>query len=216
MGKAQDTSSGQGILIVVSGFSGAGKGTVMKKLMQEYDGYALSVSATTRAPREDEEHGREYFFIDRETFLGMIENEALYEYAEYNGNFYGTPRAYVDEQRECGRDVILEIEVQGAEKIKKTFPDTVLIFVTPPTAKELKDRLIGRGSETPEAVCARLSRAAEEAKYMPFYDYVLVNDDLDRCVRELNAIIKSEHMKAGRNKELILRITDELRTITTD
>ena len=206
--------SEKGILVVGSGFSGAGKGTAMKKLMESYDSYALSVSATTRQPRAGEEDGREYFFVSKEHFLGMIEKDELYEYAVYNGNYYGTPRAYVDEQFEKGKDVILEIEVQGAEKIKKRFPDTVLVFVTPPDAAELKRRLVNRGSETPEAVEARMKRAVEEARYMPFYDYILINDDIDRCVKELHAIIRSEHMHSKRNRNFILQITDELRTIT--
>ena len=203
-----------GILVVVSGFSGAGKGTAMKKLMENYGCYALSVSATTRSPRPNEKHGQDYFFVSKEEFEDMIREEALYEYAVYNDNYYGTPRSYVDEQSANGKDVILEIEVQGAEKIKKQFPDTVLIFVTPPTAEELKRRLVSRGSESPEAIKARMARAVEEARYMPFYDYVLINDDLERCVLELHAIIRSEHMKSKRNREFILGITDQLRSIT--
>ena len=206
----------KGILVVVSGFSGAGKGTLMKELLKNYDSYALSVSATTRSPRAGEVHGKDYFFVTKENFRGMIEAGELYEFAEYTNNYYGTPRQYVDERMAEGKDVILEIEVQGAEKIKKQFPDTVLIFVTPPTAKELKNRLIGRGSETPETIRKRLNRAVEEAKYMPFYDYILVNDDLGTATKELHAIICSEHFKSTRNREAILGITDELREITKE
>ena len=129
-----------GILIVVSGFSGSGKGTIMKELLKRYDNYALSISATTRAPREGETDGREYFFKTREEFEKMIAKEELIEYAEYVNNYYGTPRAYVEEQLTAGKDVILEIEIQGAMKVKKKFPDTLLLFVTPPSAEELRKR----------------------------------------------------------------------------
>ena len=139
----------RGILIVVSGFSGAGKGTLMKELMKRYEEtYALSVSATTRNPREGEVDGREYFFKTTEEFEKMIAKEELIEYARYVENYYGTPRTYVEQQLEAGKDVILEIEIQGALKVKERFPDTLLLFVTPPSAKELRRRLVGRGTET--------------------------------------------------------------------
>ena len=125
----------KGILLVVSGFSGAGKGTLMRELLRQHENYALSISATTRAPREGEEEGREYFFKTREEFEEMIAREELIEYACYVGNYYGTPRAYVEEQLEQGRDVVLEIEIQGARKVKERFPDTVLLFVSPPSAQ---------------------------------------------------------------------------------
>ena len=132
----------KGILIVVSGFSGSGKGTIMKELLKQYDNYALSISATTRNPRPGEEDGREYFFKTVEDFEKMIAKEELIEYARYVDNYYGTPRAYVEEQLEAGKDVILEIEIQGALKVKEKFPDTLLLFVTPPSAEELKSRLV--------------------------------------------------------------------------
>ena len=155
-----------GILIVVSGFSGSGKGTIMKELLKRYDNYALSISATTRAPREGETDGREYFFKTREEFEKMIAKEELIEYAEYVNNYYGTPRAYVEEQLTAGKDVILEIEIQGALKVKKKFPDTLLLFVTPPSAEELRKRLIGRGTETMEVIEQRMQRAIEESDGM--------------------------------------------------
>ena len=136
----------EGILIVVSGFSGAGKGTIMKELLEKYDNYALSVSATTRKPRPGEEEGKAYFFKTREEFEKMIAKDELIEYARYVENYYGTPRMYVEEQLKAGKDVILEIEIQGALKVKEKFPDTLLLFVTPPTAAELKRRLAGRGT----------------------------------------------------------------------
>ena len=146
----------RGILIVVSGFSGAGKGTVMRALLEKYDNYALSISATTRNPREGEVDGREYFFKTTEEFEKMIAQDELIEYARYVNNYYGTPKAYVEEQLAAGKDVILEIEIQGALKIKKKFPEAVLIFVTPPSAGELRNRLAGRGTETPEKIAAML------------------------------------------------------------
>ena len=141
----------RGILIVVSGFSGAGKGTLMKRLLEKYEErYALSVSATTRQPREGERDGIEYFFKTKEEFEKMIAKEELIEYARYVENYYGTPRAYVEQMLEAGKDVILEIEIQGALKVKKAFPDTLLLFVVPPSAEELKHRLVGRGTESME------------------------------------------------------------------
>lgn len=203
----------QGILVVVSGFSGAGKGTLMKALLAKYDNYALSISATTRQPREGEADGREYFFKTVEEFEQLIDNDELIEYAKYVNNYYGTPKAYVERQLESGKDVILEIEIQGALKVKAKRPDTVLIFVTPPSAEELKNRLIGRGTETMDVIKSRLRRASEEAEGMNGYDYVLINDDLDACVDELHAIIVGEHNAAGRNEAFINKITEELKGI---
>ena len=149
----------KGILIVVSGFSGSGKGTIMKEMMRQYDNYALSISATTRNPRPGEEDGREYFFKTVEEFEKMIAKDELIEYARYVDNYYGTPRAYVEEQLDAGKEVILEIEIQGALKVKEKFPETLLLFVTPPTAKELRNRLVGRGTETMDVIDFRMNRA---------------------------------------------------------
>lgn len=190
----------RGVLTVISGFSGAGKGTIIKELLKRYrEQYALSISATTRAPREGETDGIEYFFKTREEFERMIAEEALVEYAEYVGNYYGTPRVYVEEQLNAGRDVILEIEIQGALKIKERFPDTLLLFVTPPSAGELKKRLIGRGTEEMAIIESRLARALEEADGIEAYDYVVVNDELSVCVEEVHEIIKNEHYRVSRN-----------------
>lgn len=189
----------RGILIIVSGFSGAGKGTVMKKLMNDYDNYALSISATTRGPRNGEQDGREYFFKTVEEFETMIADDQLIEYANYVGNYYGTPKAYVEQMLDEGKDVILEIEMQGAMKVKEKMPETLLVFVTPPTANELKNRLVGRGTEDMDTINARLRRASEETVYMDKYDYLLINDDLDVCVKELHGIIQAEHSKVSRN-----------------
>ena len=181
----------QGTLLVVSGFSGAGKGTVIKELLKEHDNYSLSISATTRKPREGEQDGREYFFKTKEEFEDMISRGRFLEHAQYVNNYYGTPRDYVEEQIKANRNVILEIEIQGALKIKKQFPDTVLMFVSAPSADELKDRLVGRGTETKEVCAQRLSRAYEESLGIEKYDYLVVNDKLDDCVELVNDIIHS-------------------------
>lgn len=202
----------KGILTVVSGFSGAGKGTVMKALMAEYkDTYALSVSATTRNPRPGEVDGVDYFFRTKEEFEQMIADNALIEHACYVGNYYGTPKAYVDEQLEAEKDVILEIEIQGALDVKKRFPDTVLIFVTPPDADELKKRLVNRGTEDMATINARLSRASQEAEFMNQYDYIVVNDTVPACVENIHSIIENEHDCASRNINFINKIREELK-----
>lgn len=204
----------KGILIVVSGFSGAGKGTLMKELLKNYPGqYTLSISATTRQPRDGEAHGREYFFITKEEFEKMIAEDQLIEYARYVDNYYGTPRAYVEQKLEEGKDVILEIEIQGAMKVKEAFPETVLLFVTPPTACELKNRLTGRGTESEAVIDSRLRRAVEEADDMDRYDYLVVNDDLEICTRELHDIIQGEHRRCFRNTEFMERIKQDLQRL---
>lgn len=193
-----------GILTVVSGFSGSGKGTIMKRLMEKYpDNYALSISATTRSPRPGEADGREYFFCTRERFEEMIAADELLEYARYVENYYGTPRAYVQEQLKAGRDVILEIEIQGALKIKKKFPDAVLLFVSPPSFAELHKRLMGRGTEPPEVVRARLSRACEECEGVESYDYLIINDELEACVSQVHSILQNEHTRLFRREAFI-------------
>ena len=201
----------KGILIVVSGFSGAGKGTLMKELLARYEEYyALSISATTCLPRTGEVDGREYFFKTKEEFEKMIAKGELIEYARYVENYYGTPRAYVEKQLNTGRDVILEIEIQGALKVKKAFPETLLLFVTPPTAAELKNRLVGRGTETMEVIESRMKRAVEEAEGMNRYDYLIVNDELEACVEEMHAIIQAEHRRSFRNTEFMKKIKEDL------
>lgn len=183
----------KGKLVVISGFSGAGKGTLMKALMKEYgDSYALSVSATTRSPRPGEMDGVDYFFVTRDKFEQMIAEDALIEYAQYVGNYYGTPKEYVQQQLDLGKNVILEIEIQGALKIKEKFPDTVLMFVTAPDANELKNRLVGRGTETPEVIAARLSRACEESMGMEKYDYLVINDTIENGISLIDRLICDE------------------------
>lgn len=200
----------RGILVVVSGFSGAGKGTLMKRLMEKYDNYALSVSATTRDPRPGEEHGREYFFHTKKEFEELILEDALIEYAQYVDNYYGTPKAYVEKQLNMGKDVILEIEIQGALKVKKKMPNTLLLFVTPPSAEELKRRLVNRGTESMEVIESRLSRASEEAEGMSEYDYILINDVIEDCVDNMHNIIQSQHDAVKNRQEFIKEITEEI------
>ncbi len=201
----------KGVLTVVSGFSGAGKGTVMKRLIQKYDDYALSISVTTRNPREGERDGIEYFFKTKEEVESMIENDEFLEYARYVDNYYGTPRFYVEEMLAKGKNVILEIEIQGAMQIKAKNPEAVLVFVTPPSFEELRNRLVGRGTETADVIESRLRRASEEAEGMLSYDYILVNDQVEDCVDRLHQIILSERARAQRNEEFINTIQQEAR-----
>ena len=201
----------KGILVVVSGFSGSGKGTLMKALVEKYHQYALPLPATTRQPRPGEENGREYFFVTREAFQKMAEENALIEYAQYVENYYGTPREYVEKQLASGRDVILEIEIQGALRIKEQYPDALLLFVTPPSAEELKRRLTNRGTESAEVIEARLKRAAEEAEGVEAYDYIVVNDDLEACTERLHQLIEAQHSRTSLQKEFLNRIRAELK-----
>lgn len=200
----------KGILIVVSGFSGAGKGTLMKQLVHSYDNYALSVSMTTRDPRPGEEEGREYFFVSREEFERTIAGDGLIEYARYCDNYYGTPKEYVEKQLEKGRDVILEIEIQGALKVKEKFPTALLLFVMPPSAGELKKRLMGRGTESMEVINKRLKRASEEAEGIEEYEYIVINDQLEECVPRMHALIQAAHDAPLRNEEFIENMRKEL------
>lgn len=198
----------KGILVVISGFSGSGKGTMMKELVSNYEGYALSISATTRKPRESEEDGREYFFKTEEEFKKMISEDAFLEHACYVGNYYGTPKAYVEKMLNEGKNVLLEIEIQGALNIKKQMPDAALIFILPPSAEELKRRLIGRGTESMDVIEARLNRAKEEAEGIENYDYVIVNDKLDESVAALDNLITGLKCSTFRNIDFINKIIE--------
>ncbi|SFR95518.1 guanylate kinase [Anaeromicropila populeti] len=198
-----------GILTVISGFSGAGKGTLIRELVKKPD-YRLSISATTRLPREGEQNGREYFFLTKEEFEGMIKNNQLIEYAEYVGNYYGTPQEYVEEQLKMGYNVILEIEVQGAMKVKEKYPDALFLFVTPPSAAVLRERLVNRGTEDKETVQRRLSQAADEVDYMDKYDYLIVNDNLADCVEQMHRIISEQKNKIKYNQNFIHLIGKDL------
>jgi len=201
----------QGILIVVSGFSGAGKGTIMKELLKKHEQYALSVSATTRDARQGETEGKDYFFKTKEQFEQMIAEDALIEYACYVNNYYGTPKVYVEEMLSRGRDVILEIEIQGAREIKRKFPEAVLLFVTTKNAQILKERLTSRGTESPEVINQRLERAIQESEGIEEYDYLVVNDELNVCVEEIHSIIESEHRKIRYNMDLVNKVREELK-----
>lgn len=204
--------SEQGILVVISGFSGAGKGTLLKAMMEKYHNYALSIPATTRSPREGEQNGKEYFFVNRESFEKMIEEGQLIEYAQYVNNYYGTPRQYVFQQMADGKDVILEIEIQGALKIKEQFSEALLLFVMPPNADELKRRLVGRGTESAEVIEARLHRAEEEAAGIDSYDYILINDNLEQCMEDMHQLIQAQHNRVSNNLDFIEQIKMELKS----
>ena len=199
------------MLVVISGFSGSGKGTLMKGLMDNYDYYSLSISATTRQPRPGEREGREYFFVDKEHFIKMIQNDELLEYARYVDNYYGTPKSYVEQELAKGKDVILEIEMQGALKIKARYPDSVLVFITPPTVEELIRRLRNRGTETEEVICKRLEEAKMAAEGIEAYDYILVNDNLDKTVKHLNYLIQDQHMRVSNQIRFLEDIRGQLR-----
>ncbi len=200
----------KGLLAVISGFSGAGKGTLIKRMMGAHEGYALSVSATTRDPRPGEEDGREYFFVTKERFEEMIRDDALIEYAGYQENYYGTPKAFVEKRMAEGCDVILEIEIQGARKVREKYRDAVLIFITPPSAAELRKRLAGRGTETAEKVEKRLRRAAEESRFMQDYDYLIVNDDLDEAAEALHRLIDSQHRAMRLHADFAAGLAEEM------
>lgn len=199
----------KGNLIVISGFSGAGKGTVVKKLVEKY-GYSLSVSATTRAPREGEVDGKDYYFKSVADFQNLIDYNGFIEWAMYVENYYGTPRKFVEEEMAKGNDVILEIEVQGAMNIKSQYPDAILIFITAPDISTLKERLTGRGTESEEVILKRLKRAKEESEDINEYEYVVVNDELDTCVDSVNSIIVRKKCLRENNLELIEELQREL------
>ncbi len=201
-----------GILICVSGFAGSGKGTIMKKLMAQYsDKYALSVSATTRKPRLGEEEGREYFFKTKEEFVELINNGQMLEYANYVGNYYGTPYAYVEEKMKQGFDVILEIEPQGALSVKERYPDTLLLFIMPPDMVTLKNRLTGRGTEDEETILKRMAQAYTESSVMERYDYLIINDSIDECTQTVHCVIQNEHRRMNRNKNIIETVKNDLK-----
>ena len=198
----------QGLKLILSGPSGSGKGTIVKELLKD-DNFVLSVSATTRKPREGEIHGSHYFFKSKEEFESMIAKAELLEYACFCDNYYGTPKAFVDETIEKGKDVILEIEVQGALQVKSVYPDAIFIFIMPPTMKELRNRLIGRNTETKEVIEKRLTRAIDELKLYKEYDYIVINDDLDLAVENIKHIVHAEKSRSYRYKNYINEMLEQ-------
>ncbi|UXR72409.1 MULTISPECIES: guanylate kinase [unclassified Staphylococcus] len=189
----------KGLLIVLSGPSGVGKGTVRKRIFDDpHTSYKYSISMTTRDMREGEQDGVDYFFKSREEFEQLIEQDAFIEYAEYVGNYYGTPVQYVKDTMNEGHDVFLEIEVEGAKQVRKKFPDALFIFLAPPSLDHLKERLIGRGTESSEKIQRRVDEARKEVEMMNLYDYVVVNDEVDLAKDRIQSIVEAEHLKRER------------------
>lgn len=191
----------KGILIVISGPSGSGKGTIVRELTKQ-SSFSLSVSVTTRKPRDNEEEGTHYFFRNVDQFKEMIEDGELLEWAEFVGNYYGTPKEYVNMQLMQGKNVILEIDVQGAFSIKNSFQDCILIFIIPPSINELKNRLINRGTESKEIIAARIERAHDELKLANKYDYIVINDSIFQATQDIITIVRAEQLKSKRNHSL--------------
>lgn len=193
----------QGVLIVLSGPSGAGKGTICQRLLRSYPDLHYSVSATTRMPRQGEKNGETYWFIDKEQFQLMIENDDLLEWAEVYGNFYGTPRRYVQEQLDSGKDVVLEIDIQGAMQIKTKFPQGIFIYILPPSLDELAQRIYKRGTDSLESIKRRLGCAGYELAAARRYHYLVINDDIPVAVSKVESIITAEKCKVERNLDLL-------------
>ena len=202
-------SKNKGLLIVISGPSGAGKGTICKALLEKND-FWISVSATTRTPRNGEINGESYYFLTREDFKDKIAKNDFLEYAEVYGNLYGTPRSSVMEKLEDGKDVILEIDIQGALKVKEAYDEGVFIFILPPSMEELKRRIENRGSETPESLMTRFKSAYKEINYVSKYSYAVVNDTVDEAVKKIDSIVVAERCRVDRIKDTILNSKEEL------
>lgn len=201
----------RGLLIVLSGPSGVGKGTVRKHIFEHYNNdFDYSISMTTRDRRSGEVDGTDYYFRSREEFEALIEQDGLLEYAEYVGNYYGTPLQYVEETLASGRDVFLEIEVQGALKVRKKMEDAIFIFLSPPDLDALESRLIGRGTDSDEMIQKRISKAVQELKLIQYYDYVVENDSVDSAAKKIRHIIESEHLKVHRNLKSFAIIIEEM------
>ncbi len=195
--------SDKGLLVILCGPSGVGKGTILNKAKYKNDNIRLSVSATTRSPRNGEEEAVNYYFKSICDFKKMIEKDELVEWVEYCGNYYGTPKRHIEDLLNHGYDVVLEIEVEGAASIKNKYPETVLVFVLPPTFEELRARLAGRGTEDSGVIEKRLERARQEIRYASKYDYIIINDDIDEAADKLNCILQAEKLKVERNKHIL-------------
>ncbi|WP_291651930.1 guanylate kinase [Clostridium sp.] len=193
--------SNRGVLIVISGPSGAGKGTICKELLEKHNNIYISVSATTRSPRAGEVDGINYYFLTKESFEEKVAQNGFLEYANVHGNFYGTPKVNVEKMLEEGKDVILEIDIQGALQVKENFSEGVFIFILPPSMEELKQRIIKRGSETEESLMTRFKNAYKEINYVSKYNYAVVNDTLDLAVSKVESIIAAEKCRVDRIKE---------------
>ncbi len=193
----------KGKLIVISGPSGAGKSTVVFKAIEEMNDVCFSISVTTRKPRPTEIDGREYFFVDLDRFKEMVDNDELLEHAEYVANSYGTPKAYVQRQLDAGLNVLLDIEVQGARQVHEKMPEAIMIFIIPPSIDELRRRLEGRGTDTERAMECRIARARQEYAEADFYDYIIVNDNVEKAAKELSSIIIAERCKAAGRMEYL-------------
>lgn len=205
--------SKKGVLAVISGFSGVGKGTAVKELLKKYP-YALSVSATTRSPRPGEVPGVSYHYITKEEFEKRIEEGDFFEWARYVENYYGTPKSFVMEKLDAGQDVILEIEAEGAFKVRSQYPEAMLIFMVPPSMEELRRRLVGRGTETAETVAKRLKKAAEEElDKAKLYDFLVINDELEACVEELHSVIQNRSGIRPVETELLERLAEEAKKL---
>lgn len=203
----------RGLLIVISGFSGAGKSAITRKLISEYEHYAYSVSATTRMPRPGETDGVDYSFVSAERFERMIADGELLEYNRYVGNYYGTPKDYVLQKINEGKDVILEIDVNGSRQVKEAFPEAVTVFVTAPSAEILAGRLTGRGTENRETVRKRLAQAIEETSDAENYDFIMINDDLEETTAHMDRLIQDQHMRVSEQKKYLETFRKEMNTI---
>ena len=208
-------SKDKGRLVIISGFSGVGKGTVVKALLEKYGDYVLSISMTTRKPRPGEHEGIDYYYVSDEQFEEMINQDGFMEHAGYVGHYYGTPKKFILDSLEQGKNVILEIEVQGALQVKEKYPDSVMVFIIPPSAAVLKERLTGRGSETAEEINNRLKRAADESNQMTAYEYLVVNDDVDACVERIHKITIGNSEKTGEKEDIINKIQNEIKDFTS-
>lgn len=199
----------KGKLLIISGFSGVGKGTVVKHMLENYEDYKISVSATTREPRAGEENGIHYHFLTKEQFENMIAENQLLEHANYVGNYYGTPKDFVEKTIEQGENVILEIETQGAIQVKEKIPEAIMVFILPPSAAALKERLVGRKSETAEVIAERLTKAAEETKELEHYEYFVINDEVEKCADDIDKIVRDNYPELI-SSELINKIKKEI------